>query len=133
MKNAYKNKKKWGLIIIIAVMAIATLAMVAICINLGEQLLYTMPAPQEYLVYIPTDVTPDEAEQMVVTLTNYSSARKQAVEAEYWEENSCFYVLLDGHGIYKLKINNPFGYTVEEFVKIGRDDVYCFSFMIKEE
>ena len=36
MKNAYKNKKKWGLIIIIAVMAIATLAMVAICINLGE-------------------------------------------------------------------------------------------------
>ena len=129
-------KKKRLLIFMIISLCVLLLVIAVICafhFDLGARIWYMLPSKKDFYVYIPTDLTPEEAKSATVHLTKVTGFNKTQIVAEYWEEGDCFHVVLSDRGIYEVYMDIPQQSSQMQYVEIGHEDIYCIPFNLGGE
>lgn len=124
------DRKKLLIIIILSVVVLAIAVFCAFQFDLGTRLWYVLPSFKDYYVYIPTNLTAEEAKETTITLKNVTGFNKDPIVAEYWEESSCFHAVLSKRGIYEIYMNAPQTRARTEYVEIGHEEIYCIAFNV---
>ena len=124
-----RSAKKWWKILIGIVVAIVIVVW-AFQFNLGTKLKYTFSSSGTYYIYIPTNLTEKEAEAATVTLNNTTGLFNTVVEAEYWEENSCFHAVVSQKGIYEIVLDSPDINARTHYIEVGEAEVYYLTFNV---
>lgn len=97
----------------------------AVHTQLHLKLWYLMPSRDEYYIYIPTDLSPEQAENCSLTVKKQTGFGETEYHGEYWQEQSCFHVIVEDRGIYRILLEDPNAIDLDVYVEIGRDEIYC--------